>query len=49
MKSQAHWQTDVIAAALLGGGIGYYNSTRNTPWSVTILPRSVTIGFNKSF
>jgi PAP2 superfamily len=49
MKSQAHWQTDVIAGALLGGGIGYYNSTRNTPWSVTILPRSVTIGFNKSF
>jgi PAP2 superfamily len=49
LKSQAHWQTDVIAGGLLGTGFGYWATTRNTPLSVQILPRGVTIGFNKRF
>ena len=39
LKSQAHWQTDVIAGGLLGTGFGYWATTRNTPLSVQILPR----------
>jgi membrane-associated phospholipid phosphatase len=49
LKSQAHWQTDVIAGGLLGTGIGYWATTRNTPLSVQILPRGVTIGISKRF
>jgi len=49
MKSQGHWQTDVLAGAALGAGIGLYNSSRDTPFSVAILPNAITIGFNKRF
>ena len=49
LKSQAHWQTDVIAGGLLGTGFGYWATTRNTPLSVQILPRGVTIGISKRF
>ena len=49
LKSQAHWQTDVIAGGLLGTGFGYWATTRNTPLSVQFLPRGVTIGFSKRF
>jgi undecaprenyl-diphosphatase len=49
LKSQAHWQTDVIAGGLLGTGFGYWATTRNTPLSVKILPRGVSIGFSKRF
>ena len=49
LKSQAHWQTDVIAAGLLGTGFGYWATTRNTPLSVQILPRGVSVGFTKRF
>jgi undecaprenyl-diphosphatase len=49
LKSQAHWQTDVIAGGLLGTGFGYWATTRNMPLSVQILPRGVSVGFNKRF
>jgi membrane-associated phospholipid phosphatase len=49
LKSQAHWQTDVIAGGLLGTGIGYWATTRTTPLSVQILPRGVSVGFSKRF
>jgi len=49
MKSQGHWQTDVLAGAALGAGIGLYNSSRDTPFSVTVLPNAITVGFNKKF
>ena len=49
MKSQGHWQTDVLVGAALGAGIGLYNSSRDTPFSVAILPNAITIGFNKRF
>jgi len=49
LKSQAHWQTDVIAGGLLGTGFGYWATTRNTPLSVQILPRGVTIGISRRF
>jgi undecaprenyl-diphosphatase len=49
LKSQAHWQTDVIAGGLLGTGFGYWATLRKTPISVQILPRGVSVGFNKRF
>lgn len=49
LKSQAHWQSDVIAGWALGTGIGYWSSTWKTPLMVQILPRGVAIGFSKRF
>jgi membrane-associated phospholipid phosphatase len=49
MKSQAHWQSDIIAGWLLGSGIGYWASTRSVPLSVQLLPRGVSVGFSKRF
>jgi membrane-associated phospholipid phosphatase len=49
MKSQAHWQTDVLAGAALGGGIGYWLQKRDSSWTASVLPRGMTIGFKKTF
>mgnify|MGYP003334855052 FL=1 len=49
MKSQAHWQTDVLAGAALGATAGVLSSNRETPLSVLILPHSVTVGLHKIF
>ena len=49
LKGQAHWQTDVIAGAALGAGIGYYEYTRESAWSATVLPHGITVGFRKKF
>jgi undecaprenyl-diphosphatase len=49
LKHQAHWQTDVLAGAALGAGIGYYESGRESAWTATVLPHGMTIGFNKRF
>lgn len=49
MKSQAHWQTDVIAGWALGTGIGYWTSTWKTPLTVRVLPGGLSIGLSKRF
>lgn len=49
LKSQAHWQTDVIAGWALGTGVGYWATTRATPLSVQILPGGLSVGFSKRF
>ena len=49
MKSQAHWQTDVIAGWALGTGIGYWTTTWKTPLLVRILPGGLSVGFYKRF
>jgi PAP2 superfamily len=49
LKSHAHWQTDVIAGWALGSGVGYWSARRQTPISVEILPRGLSIGLSKRF
>lgn len=49
LKSQAHWQTDVIAGWVLGSAVGYWSTTRETPFLVQILPHGLSVGFSKRF
>jgi len=49
LKSQEHWQTDVLAGWVLGTAAGYWATTRSTPLSVQILPRGLSVGFYKRF
>lgn len=49
MKSQAHWQSDVLAGWALGTVAGYWSTTRNVPLMVRILPDGVSVGFSKRF
>jgi hypothetical protein len=49
LKSQEHWQTDVIAGWLIGSAVGYWATTRSTPLSVQILPRGLSVGYYKRF
>jgi membrane-associated phospholipid phosphatase len=49
LKSQAHWQSDVIAGWALGTAVGYWTTTRATPISVQILPRGLSVGYYKRF
>ncbi len=49
MKSQAHWQSDIIAGWALGTGLGYWSTTWSTPLTVRLLPGGVTVGISKRF
>jgi undecaprenyl-diphosphatase len=49
LKSQAHWQSDVIASWVLGTGAGLWSADREIPIFVEVLPRGVSIGFSKRF
>lgn len=49
MKSQAHWQSDVLAGAALGVATGLYANNRPESWMVNALPGGFSIGYKKSF
>jgi hypothetical protein len=49
LKSQAHWQSDVIAGWALGTAVGYWSAKRDTPLMIQILPHGVAIGLSKRF
>jgi undecaprenyl-diphosphatase len=49
VKSQAHWQTDVLASLAIGTGIGWYAHGRELPISVKLLPHGITVGLHTRF
>jgi len=49
VKAQQHWQTDVLAGAALGFGIGAYEVHRNNPLVFSLLPGGAYIGFHREF
>lgn len=49
LKSQAHWQSDVLVGWVLGSSFGYLSTTYKTPLVVRILPRGMTVGISKHF
>jgi hypothetical protein len=49
VKSHAHWQSDVLAAWALGTGVGWYAHDREQPFTVTVLPKAVTVGWRTRF
>jgi undecaprenyl-diphosphatase len=49
MKSQAHWQSDVLGAAALGAASGLYANSRNQAWTASVLPGGFTVGYRKVF
>jgi PAP2 superfamily len=49
MKVHAHWQTDTIAAWMLGTGVGYLTTTYKVPLIVRILPGGMSVGLYRRF
>jgi hypothetical protein len=49
LKSQEHWQTDVIAGWVLGTAVGYWSTTLRTPISVQVVPRGLSVGYYMRF
>jgi membrane-associated phospholipid phosphatase len=49
LKSQQHWQSDVIVGWALGSAIGYWSARRETPLTVQVLPRGLSVGYYRRF
>jgi membrane-associated phospholipid phosphatase len=49
MKSQAHWQTDVLAGAALGAGMGLYCQGGSCPVQISPLLRGVGLSWTGRF
>lgn len=49
VKAQEHWQTDVLAGALLGFGVGWYEYERKSPLVFYLLPGGAFAGISRRF
>jgi PAP2 superfamily protein len=49
VKSQAHWQTDVLASVALGSLTGYLAHRRDNPFILGVLPHGFLIGVRARF
>lgn len=49
LKTQAHWQTDILAGAALGVGVGYFAAQRDSAWSGHLLPAGFSVGYKQKF
>ena len=49
MKTQSHWQSDVLAGFVLGTATGYLAHSFQQPLVLTVLPRGFAIGLKAKF
>lgn len=49
MKTHGHWQTDVLAGAALGAGVGIWAAHRKSPLLIGWLPGGFQVGFVHRF
>lgn len=49
LKSQAHWQTDILASLALGTATAYYAHQRDSPLILGVLPHGFEVGFKASW
>jgi hypothetical protein len=49
VKTQSHWQSDVIAGAALGTAVGYYMHLRDRPFILNVMPHGIQVGLRKQF
>ena len=49
MKTQGHWQTDVLSGWALGTAFGIFAHNRHTPFFLSLMPHGVMVGWHKSF
>ncbi|BFI96087.1 MAG: hypothetical protein RSP_15970 [Rhodanobacter sp.] len=49
MKTRGHWQTDVLAGAALGAGVGIWATHRSSPLIIGWLPGGFQVGFVHRF
>jgi undecaprenyl-diphosphatase len=49
VRSQAHWQSDVLASFAIGTVISYYSHSRTNSFTVGVLPHGLTVGWKRSF
>jgi membrane-associated phospholipid phosphatase len=49
LKVRGHWQTDVLAGAAIGAGIGVWSSRRDSPLILGWLPGGFRVGFIHRF
>jgi len=47
MKSQAHWQTDVLAGIALGSYTGHLAWKNDNPWSIQLIGNGINFNFRK--
>jgi hypothetical protein len=49
IKTQAHWQTDILASWALGGVTGYWAYKRDNPIILSVMPHSIMVGLKTQF
>ena len=49
IKTQAHWQTDVLVGWALGFGTGYLAHQQDSPWILRVMPGGVQVGLKTQF
>jgi undecaprenyl-diphosphatase len=47
VKTWGHWQTDVLAGFALASTVGYFMHERETPLTLSVLPRGFQVGLSK--